>query len=250
MLAAFATGCSTAPVTHRSQLALISSSDEQQLGLTEFEKMKQSVPISSDAAANAMVQKVGKAIAAIAGSDMPDAKWEFVVFKSDEANAFCLPGGKVGVYSGILPITRDEGGLATVLGHEVAHAAAHHGRERLSQQMVTQLGAEALGASFNTSSPAVQALVSQAYGTGSQLLVELPFSRQQESEADHIGLVYMARAGYQPEAAVDFWKRFAEWSKQHGGSDTPTFLRTHPLDEVRIKQIQGWLPEAKAQMKK
>src|SRR5437016_2559158 len=132
--------CSTAPITGRRQLSLVSTGQEAQLGLTEFEKLKQGTPISHDPAANAMLQKVGKRIAAAAGNDLPNAQWEFVVFESKEANAFCLPGGKIGVYTGILPITRDEAGLATVLGHEVAHAAAHHGGERMSQAMLLQAG--------------------------------------------------------------------------------------------------------------
>src|ERR1044072_3883979 len=132
------TGCATVPVTGRKQLSFVSSDQEMQLGLTSFEQLKKEVPISKDPAANAMVQRVGQRIAAAAGPDLPNAKWEFVVFESKEANAFCLPGGKIGVYTGILPITKDEAGLATVLGHEIAHATAHHGAERMSQQMVAQ----------------------------------------------------------------------------------------------------------------
>src|SRR3954468_9926903 len=136
----FLAACSTAPVTGRRQLSLVSAGQEAQLGLTEFQKLKQDTPISRDPAANALLQKVGKRIAAAAAKDLPDAKWEFVVFESKEANAFCLPGGKIGVYTGILPITKTEEGLATVLGHEVAHAAAHHGGERMSQAMLLQAG--------------------------------------------------------------------------------------------------------------
>src|SRR3989442_8666207 len=136
--------CTTVTETGRKQLLLISPSQEMQLGLTSFEKMKQDTPISKDAAANALLQNVGRRIAAVA--PLPNAQWEFVVFDSKEANAFCLPGGKVGVYSGILPITKDEAGLATVLGHEVAHAVAHHGGERISETLLLQAGGQVLGA--------------------------------------------------------------------------------------------------------
>ena len=239
-------GCSAVPVTGRSQLNLMSTGEEMQLGLTSFEETKKQVPISKDAAANAMVQRVGQRIAAVAGKDMPNAQWEFVVFESKEANAFCLPGGKVGVYTGILPITKDEAGLATVLGHEIAHAVARHGGERMSEAMVIQGGGSLLGLGLQKTDPKWQAAAALAYGYGTKLGAELPHSRAQESEADHIGLIYMARAGYPPEAAVDFWKRFGEFNKQQG-SDTPWFLRTHPLDETRVKQLQGWIPEARAQ---
>jgi predicted Zn-dependent protease len=239
-------GCGTVPVTGRSQLNLMSPSQEMQLGLSAFEETKKEVPISKDAAVNDMVKRVGQRIAAVAGKDMPDAQWEFVVFESKEANAFCLPGGKVGVYTGILPITKDEAGLATVLGHEIAHAVARHGGERMSQAMVIQGGGNLLGVGLQNADPRWQAAASLAYGVGTKLGAELPHSRSQESEADHIGLIYMARAGYPPEAAVEFWQRFGEYNQQQGGN-TPWFLRTHPLDETRVKQLQGWIPEAKQQ---
>lgn len=237
------TGCTTVPETGRRQLNFMSPQEEMQLGLTEFDKMKKDVPVSKDPAANALLQKVGKRIAAVA--NLPDAQWEFVVFESKEANAFCLPGGKVGVYTGILPITKDEAGLATVIGHEVAHAVARHGGERISQAVGIQIVGKMLGSATAESKYAVA--IQQAYGLGTQLAVELPHSRSQESEADHIGLIYMARAGYQPEQAVAFWQRFADYNKQTGGGETPWFLRTHPLDETRIRQLQDWMPQAKQQ---
>src|SRR5262249_36924110 len=151
---------------------------------------------------------------------------------------------KVGVYSGLLPITKDEAGLATVIGHEVAHAAAHHGEERMSQQMLAQGGAQVLGSALGNTSQMTQQVAALAYGAGTQVGVLLPFSRKQESEADHIGLVYMAKAGYNPQAAVDFWTRFADYNKQNGGGSGLAFLSTHPVDSVRIEQIQKWMPEA------
>ena len=235
------------PVTGRSQLRIIPADQEMQLGLSSFEQLKKETPISKDPAANALLQKVGKRIAAVASADLPNAQWEFVVFESKEANAFCLPGGKIGVYTGILPITKDEEGLATVLGHEVAHAAAHHGSERMSQSMLMEAGGQMLGASLSAYDPKIQALATSAYGVGSQVGVLLPFSRKDESEADHIGLIYMARAGYNPQAALAFWKRFAAATAGDGG--TPWFLRTHPLTETRINDIQKEMAQAMAEYK-
>lgn len=241
-------GCATVPVTGRRQLNLLSANQEMQLGFNSFQQTKSQVPINRDPAVNALVQKVGKRIAAVA--DLPGAQWEFVVFESKEANAFCLPGGKVGIYTGILPITKDEGGLATVIGHEVAHAVARHGAERVSEGMLIQTGGQLLGAAMNAANPQMQALTVAAYGLGTQLGRTLPHSRAQESEADQIGLRYMARAGYDPEAAIGFWQRFAAYNAGHGGGGTPWFLRTHPLDETRIQQIREWLPAARAEMKR
>ena len=237
--------CASAPITGRKQLILLSPGQETQLGLTSFQKLKQETPVSRDPAKNFLLQQVGKRIAAVA--DLPDAQWEFVVFESKEANAFCLPGGKVGVYSGLFQVTQDEAGLATVVGHEVAHAAARHGAERLSQSMAAQLGGQALGVGLSAADPRLQALAQVAYGLGAQVGVLLPYGRKQESEADRIGLIYMARAGYDPEAAIGFWQRFSNLHAKSGRGQVPGFLRTHPVDEVRIRQIQSWLPEAKAE---
>lgn len=238
-------GCTTVTETGRRQLILVSPGQEMQLGLSSFQQMKQQSQINRDPAINAMVQRVGKRIAAVA--TLPNAQWEFVVFENKEANAFCLPGGKVGINTGILPVTKDEAGLAAVMGHEVAHAAAHHGAERISESLLLQAGGGLLGASLQSSDPRARAAWMTAYGLGAQLGHTLPHSRKQESEADHIGLLYMARAGYQPAEAVKFWQRFA--AHNEGGSTTPWFLRTHPLDAVRIQQLQGWLPEAQAQFR-
>jgi predicted Zn-dependent protease len=239
-------GCTTVPVTGRKGINLVSSEQEMQLGLSSFDQLKKETPISRDPAINALVQKVGKQIARVADKDMPNAQWEFVVFESKEANAFCLPGGKVGIYTGILPITKTEAGLATVMGHEVAHAVAHHGAERMSHAMLMQTGQQVLGTTLSTADPRYQSAAMLAYGLGSKVGIELPFDRKQESEADRIGLVYMARAGYDPKEAIGFWQRFSEYNKQQGGGGTPAFLRTHPVDEVRIRQLQEWLPEAQA----
>ncbi len=238
-------GCTTVPETGRSQFNLLTPAEETKLGIASFDQVKQETPISQDPAINKLVEDVGRRIAAVA--ELPDAQWEFVVFESEEANAFCLPGGKVGVYTGILPITKTEAGLATVLGHEVAHAVAHHGGERVSTSVALQaVGGVAAELSNRLSDPNVRQAVQTAYGLGATVGVELPFSRKQESEADYIGLLYMARAGYDPAEAVKFWERFAAYNQKSGGA-TPWFLRTHPLDQDRIQQLQKWLPEAKAE---
>lgn len=250
-LALLATACTTVPVTGRHELNFVSQGQEMQLGLSSFDQLKKDTPVSHDPAANAMVDRVGKRIASVAGKDLPNAQWEFVVFDNKEANAFCLPGGKVGVYTGILPITQTDAGLATVLGHEIGHAVAHHGASRMSQALLTQGIGEAAGAYVGSSQYAqYQNVFMGLYGIGSKVAVELPYSREQESEADHIGLVYMARAGYDPKEAVAFWQRFMEYSNKLGGNNTPNFLRDHPVDAVRIKQLQAWLPEAEAEFAK
>jgi predicted Zn-dependent protease len=168
------------------------------------------------------------------------------VFESEQANAFALPGGKVGIYTGILSITKDETGLATVIGHEVAHASKSHGAERMSRALAIQFGGSAISALLSGTeiSDNKKQAVTTVYGLGMNLGVALPNSRVQESEADQIGLLYMARAGYDPAQAVEFWKRFKEINDAQGTS-TPWFLRTHPLDQTRIDQLQEWLPAAK-----
>jgi predicted Zn-dependent protease len=236
-------GCATAPETGRRQLILMGGAEESQLGVQAFEQTKKEVPVNRDPQLNALVQKVGRRIAAVAR--LPQAQWEFVVFESKEANAFCLPGGKVGVYTGLLPITRDEAGLATVIGHEVAHAEARHGAERMSRAMVRQGVGEAANSYLGSKDARYQQAFGSLYGTGTQLLETLPHSRTQEAEADEIGLVRMAQAGYDPEAAVAFWQRFAAHNKA-AGPRTPWYLRTHPLDEKRIQDLKQWMPRAKA----
>lgn len=246
VLLAILVACTTTPISGRRQLNFIGADQEMQLGLSAFEEIKQETPVSTDPELNALLQRVGSRVAAAASDDLPEAQWEFVLFDSEDANAFCLPGGKVGVYTGILPITQDEAGLATVIGHEVAHAAAHHSAERMSQAMAAQTGGQVLGVASAGFDPKVAALLQLAYPAAAQLGVLLPYSRLQESEADRLGLVYMARAGYDPEAAVGFWQRFSQYNQERGGGG-PAFLRTHPVDEERIQDIKEWLPEAKAQ---
>ncbi len=236
LVAALAGGCETVPITGRSQLQFVSSAEEVQMGSEAYKDILAKAKISTDPATNALVKRVGTRIAAATGrSELP---WEFTVIDDAQTvNAFALPGGKVAVYTGILPITRDEDGLAVVLGHEVSHVMARHSAERISEQLSVQYGAQIFGAVLGVDPELTKA--------GAGLLVNmllLPWGRAQESEADHLGLIYMAKAGYDPRAARDFWLRMSEASK--GRSRPPEFLSTHPSDETRVRQIDGWLSEA------
>ncbi len=240
--------CSTVPETGRSQLLLVDAGEVRHLSESEFGKLKQTTPISHDTEQNALLNRVGRRIAAVA--PLPDAQWEFVLFdKPDVLNAFALPGGKVGVYSGIFKITQNDAGLATVLAHEVGHAVARHGQERISQGLLLQLGGAVLGEAARTKPDATQQLLQAAYGVGANVGIMLPHSREQELEADHLGLLYMARAGYDPREALAFWRRFSAYNNEHGGKAIE-FLSTHPLDERRIQQIEELLPQALAEYMK
>lgn len=243
-------GCTTVPITGRSQVNLVPQGQEMQLGLSSFEQLKKETPIDRDPRLNAMLKRVGQQIASAASNDMPNAQWEFVLFDSKEANAFCLPGGKVGVFRGILPITKDESGLATVIGHEVAHAVARHGGERMSHAMLAQGGGQVANTVVSAYDPKLQSAAMLAYGAISKVGFELPFSRKQETEADHMGLIYMARAGYDPQHAVDFWQRFAQYNDQRGGQGVPAWLRTHPMDATRVQQLQKLMPQAQREFSK
>ena len=239
-----AVGCPTGPETGRTQINFISPTAEFSLGKAVFADVKRQYTASRDTNAIAMVMKVGRRIASVA--NLPRAEWEFVLFESPEVNAFCLPGGKIGVFSGILKLTKDEAGLAAVLGHEVAHAVAHHGAERMSQGMLIGLaGAGVEAALSKRASSRTAATAAAAVGIGMLIGIELPHSRANESEADRIGLLYMARAGYDPSEAVNFWQRMAEQDK--GSKSGPWFLRTHPVGEQRIEDLKKWMPEARLQ---
>jgi predicted Zn-dependent protease len=205
--------------------------------------------VSADAASAAMVKRVGGRIQHAVEKYMADNnmssrlqgyQWEFNLVESNEVNAWCMPGGKVVVYTGILPLTKDENGLAVVLGHEIAHAIAEHGNERMSQELIAQLGGAALDQALKDKPEQTRALWSTAFGVGVQFGALLPYSRTHESEADHMGLIFMAMAGYDPNIAVPFWQRMAAM----GGQKPPEFLSTHPSDQTRINQIKDELPEA------
>jgi predicted Zn-dependent protease len=229
--------CTAAPYTRRSQLILISADEEAQLGAQAFREVlsKERVVRRDDVVAP--VREVGQRIARVA--ERSDFKWEYAVIDDPkQQNAFALPGGKVAVYTGLFPLARDTNGLAVVMGHEIAHVLARHGAERMSQGVVAQAGGSLLGALFG-GGPSAQAIMA-AYGLGAQLGVLLPYSRTQESEADHIGLLLMARAGYDPRAALTFWERM----EKVGGNGAPEFVSTHPSHGTRQQQIQAWLPEA------
>jgi metalloendopeptidase OMA1, mitochondrial len=233
--------CETVPYTGRSQLQFISPEQESQLGAQAYQQTLAKTKLSSDAAASEMVTRVGSRIAAVTGH--PEYKWEYRLIQDDkQVNAFALPGGKVAVYTGILPITRDESGLAAVLGHEIGHVIARHGGERVSQQMLVNVGLESTMAALSRGNPATVQAVASLLGAGATVGLLLPWGRAQESEADHLGLILMAKAGYDPHAARDLWVRMAAASK--GSGKPPEFLSTHPSEPTRIQQIETWMPEA------
>ncbi len=243
--------CESAPVTGRSQMMLVSESEELQMGLQAYRQVLATEPQSHNPQINALVEKVGRRIADAAEHPpeemwrAPRYRWEFKAIEKNELNAFCLPGGKVVVYSGIMPIARNETGLAVILGHEVAHALAHHGAERMSDQIAATVGitaaAAVLAGTSSGSNRAYLPAMMAALGAGATVGYLLPMSRAQESEADHIGLVLMALAGYDPREAVGLWERMRAANRGGRGSE---WLSTHPADETRIANIRSWLPEA------
>ncbi len=250
-LAALLAACETAPVTGRSQMMLVGESEERQMGLQAYREVLSKEQVSEDAKTNALVDKVGRRIAAAAErppGDLwraPRFRWEFKTIDKNEPNAFCLPGGKVVVYTGILPIVRNEAGLAVVIGHEVAHALARHGAERMSDQMVAQVGttaaAVALSATVTGRSHTYLPAMMAAVGAGATYGYIMPMSRAQESEADRIGLILMAMAGYDPREAVTVWENMRA---ANSGPRKAEWLSTHPADTTRIADIRRWLPEA------
>jgi predicted Zn-dependent protease len=244
MLSTLTAGCATAPETGRRQVLLVSPAQEAQLGIQAFNEIKRDEPVVARGKDAEMVRQVGQRIARVAR--LPDARWEFVLFDDDSPNAFALPGGKVGIFTGILPITKNEAGLATVMGHEVAHAVARHSAERMSHGVLAQIGGSVLSAALGAEAGVSKDLVMQAYGLGAQYGVMLPYSRIQELEADELGMLYMARAGFDPAEAIAFWKRFAAYNAKRGGKP-PEFLSTHPLDARRIAQLEQLLPRARAE---
>jgi len=242
-------GCSSVPVTGRSQLNLVSDSEVLSLSLQQYGDYIKTAKKSTDNVATAMVTNVGRKIADAVTtyfkstgqeSLLSGYSWEFNLIDDPQVNAFCMPGGKIVVYTGILPITQDETGLAVVLGHEVAHAVAKHANERMSQQVVAQYGAAGVSALLSKSSSSVQTIGQTVFGLGAQYGVLLPFNRTQELEADHLGLIFMGIAGYSPDAAIPFWQRMSQQ-----GSATPEFMSTHPSDQTRLNAIQQLLPEAR-----
>ena len=223
--------------------SLVSPGQERELGREAFAKIKREVPVSRDRRKQEQLARVGRRIVAVSGSELPAADWEFVVFASDDLNAFALPGGKVGFFEGIYRLFADEAELATVLGHEVGHVIAHHPAERIGAQTASQLGASLLAQVFGLDQRVgADRVIAGLLGAGAQYGVLMPYARGQELEADHLGLTYMARAGYDPREALSFWRKMMQAS----GSSGPEFLSTHPSDEDRIAQIRQFLPEAEA----
>ena len=242
-LGLFVWGCATAPYTGRRQVILVSEGQEISLGDDAYKHALRDSVITHNPDAERIVRKVGERIAAAANK--PEYKWEFTVINDpDMVNAFAVPGGKVAAYTGIFGPARDEAGLAVVLGHEVAHALARHPAERMSQEMLLQLGGVGLGVALGKN-PAMANQVLQAYGIVGGVGVALPFGRSQETEADRIGLILMAKAGYDPRAAVDLWQRMEAVEKKDGAQGPPPeFLSTHPGYETRLQNIRSFLPEA------
>lgn len=246
----FLVGCSTVPITGRKQLSFIPQGELMTLSDQSYKEVLSQSQIEKDSAWSKKVTTVGEKIAVAAEAfmkengmekELANYKWEFnLVDDSETINAFCMPGGKIVVYTGILPVAQDENGLATVMSHEVAHALANHGGERMSHELIVQAGGMGLSQLMKSKPEKARQIISQVYGAGAQYGVLLPYSRAQESEADHIGLILMARAGYDPHAAVPFWERMS----QLGGTTPAEFLSTHPATSKRIADITKELPEA------
>lgn len=249
VLAFISTSCSTVPLTGRSQVNLLPESNMVEMSLTSYDQFLDTNKVASNRQQVEMVKRAGQKIASAVEqylksngyeSYLQYFKWEFNLIENEVPNAWCMPGGKVVVYTGILPLTQSEAGLAVVMGHEIAHAVARHGNERMSHSMLVQMGGIALGEAIKEKPEQTQAIFSAAYGMGSQVGVMLPFSRQHEYEADQMGLIFMAIAGYNPQEAVGFWQRMA----QNSGQKPPEFLSTHPVDAKRIEALQEVMPEA------
>jgi predicted Zn-dependent protease len=235
------TGCYTVPETGRTSLNFISTGEELQLGVSEFEKLKRETTISSDPMLNGQLQRVGRRIAQAVGNDLPSAQWEFILFDDPNMiNAFALPGGKVGVYTGIMDIATTDDELATIIGHEIAHVTARHGSERMSQGIAAALIGVGINAALKDDKHRDEWTV--AYGAASTYALAIPFSQGHELEADEIGVIYAAKAGYNPEAAVEFWMKM---SLVKQGKEPSPFLSTHPSDFKRIDRLEALMPKVK-----
>jgi predicted Zn-dependent protease len=234
--------CTTVKDTGRTSFNLISPDEEKKMGQEAFAHYKKEKPISNDAEKTAQLQRVADRLMKVI--TIENAEWEFIVFEDATPNAFALPGGKVGVHTGLFPITANDAGLAAVVGHEIGHVVARHGGERVSQQATASLGANALQAlvgNLGNLSPTELGIVQSAFGATTQVGVLLPFSRKQELEADQLGALYMARAGYNPNEAVQVWVRFSELTK---GKEGPEFMSTHPVNSTRIDKLNKFMPKA------
>lgn len=242
--------CSTVPITHRKQLNLIPHSSLLSTSFQQYDEFIDNHDLSKNKRKARVVNQVGSKIKNAVeryfkqhdrSGELSGYKWEFNLVESNKANAFCMPGGKVVVYTGIMEIAQGDVELAVVMSHEIAHAIAQHGNERMSQALLAQLGGVALSEALNQKPEQTRQLWMAAYGLGAEVGVLLPYSRLQESEADRLGLIFMAMAGYDPHAAVDFWQRMA---KKQQGEAPPEFLSTHPSDLRRINDIKKHMSEA------
>ena len=250
LIAFFLQSCSTVAVTGRNQLNLVNDSEVLTASLTQYNDYMKTAKKSTNKTKTEQVVRVGKKIAAATEnylrnngleSEISNYSWEFNLVQSDEVNAFCMPGGKIVVYEGIMNLISSDDELAVIVGHEVAHAVAKHSNERMSQQVLAEYGSQALATALSNKSALTQQVASTVYGLGAQYGVMLPFSRKHESEADYMGLVFMELAGYKLEAAVSFWNKMAVQSS----GKTPEFLSTHPSDERRVNDINKSIPEVR-----
>lgn len=242
--------CSKVPVLGRNQLSLIPQSELIAESLVQYDSIIESSNIITGTPDAQLVQKVGNRLATATTNYLMNNgykemasqfKWEYHLIQSNEVNAWCMPGGKIAVYSGIMPITQDENGLAVVMGHEISHAVAKHGDERLSQMLAAQLGGMALDVALSQKPAQTRNIWETAYGLTANYAVLLPFSRQQEAEADKLGMIFMANAGYNPEAALAFWQRMMAKSN---GASPPVFLSDHPSDQQRVNNIKKFMNTA------
>ncbi|MCC5916091.1 MAG: M48 family metallopeptidase [Cryomorphaceae bacterium] len=242
--------CKTVPLSGRRQVRLVPNSELNTMSFSAYQSIKDTANIITGTPDAQMVERCGKRIQKSVedyfaelnqSSKLEGFEWEFILIDDPTVNAWCMPGGKVAFYTGILPYTQDETGLAVVMGHEIAHAVAQHGNERMSQGLLTQFGAAALGVALRDKREETQALFMGAYGMGAQVGAILPFSRKHESEADELGLYFMAMAGYNPQEAPKFWTRMSQAS---GGMQPPEFVSTHPSNERRISDLEKNMPRA------
>ncbi len=256
LISAVIYACATVPLTGRKQLSLVSNSEIIPMATSQYQEVVKTGPLSTNAQQTALIKNVGVKIQKAVekymteqnlSSELDGFAWEFNLIDDPKTvNAWCMPGGKVAFYTGIMPICKDEAGIAVVMGHEVAHAIANHGRERMSQGLVQEMGLSTINAAMGQNPTLTNQIFMQAVGLGSQVGM-LKFSRQHESEADKIGLIFMAIAGYDPQEAPRFWERMAANS---GGAGQPEWLSTHPSDETRINDLNKAMPEAMKYYKK
>ena len=248
-LAGLAAGCATVPVTGRQQLTIVPTGELVAMGEQSYEQLLAESDVVTSGPEAGRVERVGWRIAESTErflreremtAELEQYEWRFNLIRDDAANAFCMPGGRIGVFTGMLEIAETDDQLAVVLAHEVAHAVANHSNERMSQMLVAELGGRALSEALNEEPARTQELAMAAYGLGAQFGVLLPYSRRHESEADRIGLILMAQAGYDPRAALGFWREMAGQS----GPQPPEFLSTHPHPDTRIEELKDHMPEA------